>query len=125
MNLRLIIKIKGWVTVLAGAVFALAPQTYANIILGVNFAEPGIVMAQLFGLLAIAAGWTIVASPLEVTSGSKAIGFAITDLLAVALLLVAINKGVFGLLTLSLVAVYLISAVVFIYSRMTRGSETL
>ena len=77
MNLSLVIKIKGWVTLVAGAIFLLAPEQFA-VIMGTTLGEAGAVMTQLFGLVLIAFGWALVVSPNEVTDGSKSLVIAMT-----------------------------------------------
>ena len=114
MNIFLVIKIKGWVTLVAGAIFLLATEQFAQI-MGASLGEAGTVMMQLVGLVLVAVGWSLVVSPVEVTSGSKSLAFALTDILAVAILLWAINKGLFGAMAYELAFVYGISACVFLY----------
>lgn len=123
MNLSLVIKAKGWVTLAAGAIFLLAPEQFA-VIMGATMGEAGVLMTQLFGLVLVAVGWSLVASPVEVTAGSKSLAFALTDTVAIVLLVWAINKDVFGVFAYELAAVYGISACIFFYKGLFRKNAT-
>lgn len=114
INLNTLLKIKGWVTISAGFIFVFFQTPYSALILGTEFNEPGIIFNQLFGLMLIAVGWALTSSPNAFITGSKALVFSITDLIASAILIWAIQQKIFAPLTLSLVAIYLVSALIFI-----------
>ena len=114
MNLSLVLKIKGVVTVLAGLLFALVPTQLLSS-LGSDLGSAGTLMTQLFGLILIAVGWALVVSPTAVAAGSTSLIFATTDAVAVVLLAMSVNSGLLEALGYGLAAVYAVSAAVFTY----------
>ena len=112
MRMSLIIKFKGWITLLVGVLFALFPVQVITV-MGGDLGDAGIVITRLFGLVLLAAGWAMARTPGAVPGGSEAVGYAVTDTLAVVVLVLAGNKGVFGVIGYVLAAVYAISACIF------------
>ena len=122
MNLSLVLKIKGVVTVLAGLLFALAPTQLLSS-LGSDLGSAGALMTQLFGLILIAVGWALVVSPTAVAAGSTSLVFAITDSVAVVLLAMSVNSGLLGALGYGLAAVYAVSAIIFSYNHLRQKNN--
>ena len=114
MSPVLLVKIKGWLTLVAGVLFVFIPVQVVAI-MGGELGDAGMIFAQLFGLVLLALGWVMAFTPHAVPSGSEALSYAGTDMAAIVLLVLAVNRGVFGPLGFALAAVYALSACLFIY----------
>jgi hypothetical protein len=115
MTLSLLIKIKGWVTAGAGIVFLIVPLQFFSIVMDASLGDAGVTITRLFGLVLIAFGWGLAIYPNNITAGSMSLVIALTDILAVVLLLWSINMEVFGVFGYELVLLYALSAVLFIF----------
>ena len=114
MAITLLVKAKGWLTIVLGAVFLMLPSQLMSV-MGAEITDAGIVMAQLFGLLAIAVAWGMVLPRHSVAAGSEALAVVLADTAAMALLISATNKAVFSGLGYALAAVYAVSALLYLY----------
>jgi hypothetical protein len=115
MTLSLLIKIKGWVTAGAGIVFLIVPLQFFSIVMDASLGDAGVTITRLFGLVLMALGWGLAIYPNNITAGSMSLVIALTDILAVVLLLWSINMEVFGVFGYELVLLYALSAVLFIF----------
>jgi hypothetical protein len=114
MELSTLLKAKGVLTVALGAIFLFfAAELVAA--MGGELNEAGVIMGQLFGLLAMAVGWGMVVGSHAAPAGSEALAVVVTDTVAMTLLVVATNKGVLGAPALVLAAVYAGSALLYLY----------
>jgi hypothetical protein len=114
MELSTLLKVKGVLTVSLGAIFLFfAAELVAA--MGGELNEAGVIMGQLFGLVAMAVGWGMVVGGHVAPSGSEALAVVLTDTVAMTLLVVATNKGVLGAPALVLAAVYAGSALLYLY----------
>jgi hypothetical protein len=114
MELSTLLKVKGVLTVSLGAIFLFfAAELVAA--MGGELNEAGVIMGQLFGLLAMAVGWGMVVGDHAAPAGSEALAVVVTDTVAMTLLVVATNKGVLGAPALVLAAVYAGSALLYLY----------
>jgi hypothetical protein len=114
MELSTLLKVKGCLTVALGALFLIfAPQLVAG--MGGELNAAGVIMGQLFGLLAISVGWGMVVGDHAAPAGSEALTVVLSDTVAMLLLVVATNQGVLGAPALVLAAVYAGSAMLYLY----------
>jgi hypothetical protein len=114
MELSTLLKVKGCLTVALGALFLiLAPQLVAG--MGGELNAAGVIMGQLFGLLAISVGWGMVVGDHAAPAGSEALTVVLSDAVAMLLLVIATNQGVLGAPALVLAAVYAGSAMLYLY----------
>jgi hypothetical protein len=114
MELSTLLKVKGCLTVALGALFLiLAPQLVAG--MGGELNAAGVIMGQLFGLLAISVGWGMVVGDHAAPAGSEALTVVLSDAVAMSLLVIATNQGVLGAPALVLAAVYAGSAMLYLY----------
>ena len=114
MSITLLIKTKAWLTVALGAVFLFFPALLMSA-MGGELNDAGTIMAQLFGLIAMSIGWGMVASDHPAPAGTEALAVVLTDSVAVCLLVLATNKGVFTGPGYGLAAVYAGSAMLYLY----------
>lgn len=122
MDISLLVKLKGWLTIALGALFLLLPNQLMSAF-GAELTDAGIVLARLFGLLAIAAAWGMVVSGHSVPAGSEALAVVFTDITAMTLLILASNSEVFSGLGYALAAVYAISSMLYLYFFFYHRSE--
>jgi hypothetical protein len=114
MELSTLLKVKGCLTVALGALFLIfAPQLVAG--MGGELNAAGVIMGQLFGLLAISVGWGMVVGDHAAPAGSEALTVVLSDAVAMSLLVIATNQGVLGAPALVLAAVYAGSAMLYLY----------
>jgi hypothetical protein len=83
--------------------------------MGGELNDAGTIMAQLFGLIAMAIGWGMVVSDHPAPASTEALAVVLTDTVAVCLLVLATSKGVFGVPGYGLAAVYAGSAMLYLY----------
>ncbi len=114
MALSTLVKLKGWLTVVLGVLFLFfASELLAG--MGGELSGAGIIMSQLFGLIAIAVGWGMVVGEHAVPMGSEALIVVFTDAVAMSLLIIASNEGVLASPALVFAAVYAGSACLYLY----------
>ena len=114
MEITLLIKTKAWLTVALGAAFLIIPNPLISA-MGGTLNDVGTIMAQLFGLVAISAGWGMAVSNHPAPAGSEALVVAASDVIALGLLVMAAGKGVLGGPAYGLAAVYAGSAALYFY----------
>ena len=93
MEITLLIKVKAWLTVALGAVFLFFSAQLMSA-MGGELNDAGTIMAQLFGLVAMAVGWGMVVSDHSAPGGSEALAVVSSDTVAMLLLILATDKGV-------------------------------
>ncbi len=99
---------------IAGPLFFLFPIQLLEL-MGASLGEPGAVMTRLFGLLLVGMGWSMALSPNAVPFGSAALMYVICAIIAMAILISAATKGMFGVLAIALAIIYLLSSINFLY----------
>ena len=114
MEVSLLIKAKGWLTVALDSIFFFFSAQLMSAMDGV-LNDAGTIMAQLFGLMAMAVGWGMIVSDHSAPAGVEALAVVLTDAAATFLLMSATLKGVFGGLGYGLAAVYAGSAILYLY----------
>jgi hypothetical protein len=114
MSITLLIKAKAWLTIALGSVFLFLPAQLMSA-MGGELTDAGTIMAQLFGLIAMAIGWGMLVSGHPAPVGTDALAVVLTDSVAVYLLILATNRGVFAGPGYGLAAVYAGSAVLYLY----------
>tara|TARA_R100001039_G_C1852804_1_gene113792 strand:- start:475 stop:867 length:393 start_codon:yes stop_codon:yes gene_type:complete len=114
MKISQLIVVKAWLTIGLGLLFLCLPAQLFSW-LGGDLGAAGTVMAQLFGLLAIAVGWGMRGASKTPPAGTEALTVALCDSLAVLLLVLATSRGVFAAQGYILAAVYVGSAVLYLF----------
>jgi|TARA_E500000305_G_C4029663_1_gene244250 hypothetical protein len=109
-----LVRCKAWLTIVVGLAFLLLP-VQVFVLLGADLVGAGQIMTQLFGLLAIAVGYGMLQPGHPLPAGREALVTACSDIVAVFLLINAVGRDVFGALGYLLVAVYLVSALLYLY----------
>ena len=115
----MLIRNKGWVMLLAGALFAVVPQMAIEV-LGGTLGDAGALFTRLLGLVFLAMGWSMALEMKAPPGRRESLFYTVTDVIAVVLICVATLQGVFNGLGYALAGVYLVSAASFLFCA-TRG----
>lgn len=119
MKHTLFVKPKGLLTMGVGLIFLLAPGWVMSL-LGADMNAAGILLARLFGLLALGMGWSMLIVDDDFRySAKEAFNYVIWDVVGIVLVIMAVRAGVLGSLGYALAAVYLISASGFLSCALT------
>ena len=81
MSITFLIKSKAWLTVALGAAFLIFPTPLMSA-MGGELNDAGIIMAQLFGLIAMSIGWGMVVADHPAPAGTEALAVVLSDTVA-------------------------------------------